>query len=152
MFYSDHQKDKILEMFEQIMPDDERERIRTELADCTLEQLRAIALNNMERIVCTKLLNLGIQPHMQGYKFLAEAICHTIEDSTYTQNMSDNCYGALAEKYGKSPSSIERSIRLCIDNAWKNHSDVRAITQTTTRPTNREFITIVAEQLRLSYL
>lgn len=151
MFYTDLQKNEMMALFERILSEQEVEQIRSNLQIMTLTELRGIAQENIERIISTKLLQLGIAPHMLGYRYLCCIIFDTLGSPDTIQDMAHNCYIELGKRFNKSPLSVERAIRLAISNAWDNNGEIHGLTQTKYRPTNREFISMVAEKIRLKY-
>ncbi len=151
MFYRDYQKKEMLRLFERILPEQEWKRLSDTAEEIELEEMKQIAKTHIERIISTRLLELGIPPHMLGYYYLRAIISDAVESPDVLQDISHNCYTKIAAVFQKSPLSVERAIRLAITNAWENKGDICQLTKTPYRPTNREFISFVAEQIRVRY-
>ena len=96
-------------------------------------------------------MGLGVAPHMLGYQYLRRIIFDTLASADTLLDMAHNCYIKIGKEYNKSPLSVERAIRLAISNAWESNGEIHGLTQTKYRPTNREFISVVAEQIRVKY-
>ncbi|MGN1235756.1 MAG: sporulation initiation factor Spo0A C-terminal domain-containing protein, partial [Christensenellaceae bacterium] len=101
-------------------------------------------------------ISIGIPPHIKGYAYLREGIKLAIEDPSVINNVTKVLYPHVAEKFETSPSKVERAIRHAIEVAW-NRGRVEAINAIfgvrvyigTEKPTNSEFIALVADKLIL---
>lgn len=104
-------------------------------------------------------MSIGIPPHIKGYGYLREGIKLAVEDPTYINNVTKRLYPQIAEKFGTSSSKVERGIRHGIEVAW-NRQRLDAINAVfgvrvyvgTEKPTNSEFIALVADKLMLEGL
>jgi len=105
----------------------------------------------------TRILHeVGIPAHIKGYLYLREAILMVIEDVELLSLVTKELYPSVARKYKTTPSRVERAIRHAIEVAW-NRGNLTAIhrifSHTVSRergkPTNSEFIAMVADKLRL---
>lgn len=63
---------------------------------------------------------LGIAPHLNGYRYLSDAIEMTLNDAEYLHSMTKRLYPDIARKYGVSDGAAERSIRHAIRYAWQH--------------------------------
>ena len=94
---------------------------------------------------------IGVPPHIKGYAYLREGIKITV-----INNVTKGLYPGIAEKFGTTPSKVERAIRHAIEVAW-NRGRIEAINAVfgtriylgTEKPTNSEFIALVADKLIL---
>ena len=152
MYYFDKQKASILNLLNRVIPHYNARELREQLAGQPLDTLRQIARNNLERVVSIQLMDLGLQPHMNGYAYCREAICQALTSGAPLGNLTQDCYAKIAAEFEKSIESVERAMRLAIRNAWEHHSQLRETLQTQFCPTNREFIAKVAELIRVQYL
>ena len=102
------------------------------------------------------LLHLGIPPHVQGYKFLRQAILSTLDTPWVLDNLTHSLYPTVARQFNTSAANTERSIRHAIDMAWTKHGpDVFRKLQPQgdftqdACPTVREFLAMVTERVRI---
>lgn len=101
-------------------------------------------------------ISIGIPPHIKGYGYLREGIKTTVERPYIINNVTKELYPSIAEKFDTSPSKVERAIRHAIEVAW-NRGRVEAINAIfgtrvylgTEKPTNSEFIALIADKLIL---
>jgi two-component system response regulator (stage 0 sporulation protein A) len=107
----------------------------------------------------TKIIHqIGVPAHIKGYQYLRTAILLTIKDSEIINSVTKVLYPSVAKKYSTTTSRVERAIRHAIEVAW-DRGDVDVLnsyfgyTIQTNRgkPTNSEFIAMIADNLRLKY-
>ncbi|MGN0807174.1 MAG: sporulation transcription factor Spo0A [Candidatus Coproplasma sp.] len=99
-------------------------------------------------------ISIGVPPHIMGYQYLREGIKMTCEDQSIINNVTKRLYPEIAKKYNTTPSKVERAIRHAIEVAW-NRGRIEAINSVfgvkvyigAERPTNSEFIALVADKL-----
>ncbi len=104
---------------------------------------------------CTKtLLEVGIPINLQGFRFLRTAILCVVEDSDLIGAITKKLYPVVAKIYNVTPTVIERSIRHSIEVAYerKGMSELNQLFDVQLyncryKPSNSEFIAIVAEKL-----
>ncbi len=101
-------------------------------------------------------LQIGIPAHIKGYQYLREAVKMSINDSSMVNQITKKLYPGIGNIFGITPSKVERAIRHAIDVAWnrgriQDMNDVFGINifQPNDRPTNGEFIALVADRLRM---
>lgn len=101
-------------------------------------------------------ISVGIPAHIKGYQFLREAIKMTIEQPDIINSITKRLYPGIAEVYQTSPSKVERAIRHAIEVAWnrgkiENINNVFGIKiySPNEKPTNGEFIALIADKLLL---
>lgn len=68
------------------------------------------------------LIKIGIQPHLKGFYFLADALELVIKDRSYLQNVTKRLYVELAKKNKETPTTLERAMRHAIKSAQQNLS------------------------------
>ncbi|SHG36842.1 response regulator receiver protein [Thermosyntropha lipolytica DSM 11003] len=105
----------------------------------------------------TKVIHeIGVPAHVKGYQYLREAIMMVVEEINYLGAVTKELYPAIAQKYDTTPSRVERAIRHAIELAW-DRGDIEKINKffgytingEKGKPTNSEFIAIIADRLRL---
>ena len=105
----------------------------------------------------TKIIHqIGVPAHIKGYQYLRSAIMMTIEDSDIINSVTKILYPSVAKKYATTSSRVERAIRHAIEVAW-DRGDVETlnsyfgytIQNNRGKPTNSEFIAMIADNLRL---
>ena len=113
----------------------------------------------LEEKISAIFISIGIPPHIKGYAYLREGIRLAVEDPSIINSVTKRLYPAIAEKFGTSASKVERAIRHGIEVAW-NRQRTEAINAVfgvrvyigNEKPTNSEFIALVADKLLLEEL
>ena len=113
---------------------------------------------DMEAQVTKIIHQIGIPAHIKGYQYLRTAILMTIEDNDIINSVTKVLYPSVAKKYQTTTSRVERAIRHAIEVAW-DRGDVDTlnsyfgytIQNSRGKPTNSEFIAMIADSLRLKY-
>lgn len=107
----------------------------------------------------TKIIHqIGVPAHIKGYQYLRTAILMTIEDNDIINSVTKVLYPTVAKKYQTTTSRVERAIRHAIEVAW-DRGDIDTlnsyfgytIQNSRGKPTNSEFIAMIADNLRLKY-
>lgn len=101
-------------------------------------------------------ITIGIPPHIKGFSYLREGIKMAVEDPGIINRVTKELYPKIAEKFVTTSSKVERAIRHSIEVAW-NRGRTEAISSIfgprvyigNERPTNSEFIALVADKLIL---
>ncbi|HEX3027060.1 MAG TPA: sporulation transcription factor Spo0A [Clostridia bacterium] len=108
-------------------------------------------------IIVTKIFHqIGVPAHIKGYHYLREAIMMAIKDIDIINSVTKQLYPSVAKKYETTSSRVERAIRHAIEVAW-DRGDVDilnsyfgyTIHNSRGKPTNSEFIAMIADKLRL---
>ncbi len=113
---------------------------------------------DMEAQVTKIIHKIGVPAHIKGYQYLRSAILMTIQDNDIINSVTKVLYPSVAKKYSTTTSRVERAIRHAIEVAW-DRGDIDTLnayfgyTVQTSRgkPTNSEFIAMIADNLRLKY-
>ena len=114
-------------------------------------------LNNDLEIDITNLIHeVGVPAHIKGYQYLRDAITLVVNNMDYLSAVTKELYPAIAKMNNTTPSRVERAIRHAIEIAW-NRGKLETLdslfgyTVKTDKgkPTNSEFIAIIADKLRL---
>lgn len=101
---------------------------------------------------------IGVPAHIKGYQYLRTAILLTINDSDIINSVTKVLYPSVAKKYSTTTSRVERAIRHAIEVAW-DRGDIDTLNSyfgytvqnSRGKPTNSEFIAMIADNLRLKY-
>lgn len=111
---------------------------------------------NLEALVTNIIHELGVPAHIKGYQYLREAIIMVINDIDIINQITKQLYPAIASKFKTTPSRVERAIRHAIEVAWSRGEQVTVesifgytISAAKGKPTNSEFIAMIADKLRL---
>ena len=116
------------------------------------------AIPDIETQVTKIIHQIGVPAHIKGYQYLRTAILLTIQDSDIINSVTKVLYPSVAKKYQTTTSRVERAIRHAIEVAW-DRGDVDTlnsyfgytIQNNRGKPTNSEFIAMIADNLRLKY-
>lgn len=111
---------------------------------------------SLDEKISNLFISVGIPAHIKGYQFLREAIKMTIDQPDIINSITKRLYPGIAEIYQTSPSKVERAIRHAIEVAWsrgkiENINNVFGIKiySPNEKPTNGEFIALIADKLLL---
>ena len=112
--------------------------------------------SNLELIITNILHEIGVPAHIKGYQYVREAIVLTIKDVSMIHAVTKVLYPTVARRHNTTPSCVERAIRHAIEVAW-NRGDLDAlqrlfgytVSNTRGKPTNSEFIAMIADQLSI---
>ena len=107
----------------------------------------------------TKIIHqIGVPAHIKGYQYLRSAIIMTINDNDIINSVTKVLYPTVAKKYQTTTSRVERAIRHALEVAWDrvdidtlNSYFGYTIQNSRGKPTNSEFIAMIADNLRLKY-
>lgn len=113
---------------------------------------------DMETQVTKVIHQIGVPAHIKGYQYLRTAILMTISDNEIINSVTKILYPSVAKKYSTTTSRVERAIRHAIEVAW-DRGDVDTlnsyfgytIQNNRGKPTNSEFIAMIADNMRLKY-
>lgn len=111
---------------------------------------------DLETKVTNILHEIGVPAHIRGYHYMREAIIMSVNDMDVLNYITKELYPSIAKKCNTTPSRVERAIRHAIEVAW-NRGKVDAIDSLfgytinnhKGKPTNSEFIALIADRLRL---
>ena len=126
-------------------------------------ETKNISLNKATRNIYdleTKVTNVihevGVPAHIKVYQYLREAILMTIDNMEVINSITKLLYPTVAKKYSTTASRVERAIRHAIEVAWdRGDTDVLngffgyTIASGKGKPTNSEFIAMIADRMRL---
>ena len=116
------------------------------------------SVHDLEKDVTDMIHDIGVPAHIKGYQYLREAIMISVEDTSMLGSITKILYPTIAKKFQTTPSRVERAIRHAIEVAWSrgrmetlDNMFGYTIDTTKGKPTNSEFIALVADKIRLSY-
>ncbi len=102
---------------------------------------------------------VGVPANIKGYQYLRDAIIMSIKDSELINAVTKQLYPKVAEKHNTSPSRVERAIRHAIEVACVRGNEEAlydlfgyTVSNNKGKPTNSEFIAMIADKLRLEML
>ena len=111
---------------------------------------------NLEALVTNIIHEVGVPAHIKGYQYLREAIMMVVNDIDVINQITKSLYPKIAAKYNTTPSRVERAIRHAIEVAWGRGQQEAVesifgytISASKRKPTNSEFIAMIADKLRL---
>lgn len=127
-------------------------------ANGTASLNRGITPPDIEAQVTKIIHEIGVPAHIKGYQYLRCAILMAISDNDIINSVTKVLYPSVAKKYATTTSRVERAIRHAIEVAW-DRGDVDTlnsyfgytIQNNRGKPTNSEFIAMIADNLRLKY-
>ena len=111
---------------------------------------------DLETEITSIIHEIGVPAHIKGYMYLREAITMVVNDMELLSAVTKELYPSIAKKYNTTASRVERAIRHAIEVAW-SRGQIDAINRIfgytvhgeKGKPTNSEFIAIIADKLRL---
>lgn len=107
----------------------------------------------------TKIIHqIGVPAHIKGYQYLRTAIMLTVADNDIINSVTKVLYPSVAKQYDTTTSRVERAIRHAIEVAW-DRGDLETLNSffgytvqnSRGKPTNSEFIAMIADNLRLKF-
>lgn len=113
---------------------------------------------DIETSITNMMHEIGVPAHIKGYLYLREAITMVYHDIELLGSVTKILYPDIAKHFNTTASRVERAIRHAIEVAW-NRGNIDSITDlfgytinvSKAKPTNSEFIAMVADKLRLKY-
>ncbi|MCD2345149.1 sporulation transcription factor Spo0A [Clostridium guangxiense] len=111
---------------------------------------------NLEGEITSIIHEIGVPAHIKGYMYLREAITMVVNNIELLSAVTKELYPSIAKKYNTTASRVERAIRHAIEVAW-SRGQVETINKlfgytihnSKGKPTNSEFIAMIADKLRL---
>lgn len=122
------------------------------------EKKEKLEERNLENDVTNIIHEIGVPAHIKGYQYLREAIMMSVTDMEMLNSITKILYPSIAKKFQTTPSRVERAIRHAIEVAWsRGKMDTidelfgYTIHNGKGKPTNSEFIALIADKIRLEY-
>ncbi|MCL1912882.1 MAG: sporulation transcription factor Spo0A [Eubacteriaceae bacterium] len=111
---------------------------------------------NYHLLITTMLHEIGVPAHIKGYTYMRDAIKLVIAEPEMLGGITKELYPSIAKKYSTTPSRVERAIRHAIEVAWSrgrvetiDNIFGYTIDQNKGKPTNSEFIAMIADKIRM---
>lgn len=111
---------------------------------------------DLESEITSIIHEIGVPAHIKGYMYLREAISMVVNNIELLSAVTKELYPSIAKKYNTTSSRVERAIRHAIEVAWSrgqvdtiNKLFGYTIHNAKGKPTNSEFIAMIADKLRL---
>ena len=114
---------------------------------------------SIDEKISSVFISIGIPAHIKGYHFLREAVKMVVENPDSINRITKELYPGIARKFTTSSSKVERAIRHAIEVAW-TRGKIENINELfgfkvygkNDKPTNGEFIALIADKLTLENL
>ena len=117
---------------------------------------KLVQSKSLDEKITSIFLSIGIPAHIIGYQYLREAIKIVIHTPEMINSITKELYPAIAAHFDTSSSKVERAIRHSIEVAWARGKieNLNAIFGyniygKNDKPTNGEFIALIADRLML---
>lgn len=112
----------------------------------------------LELIVTDIIHEIGVPAHIKGYHYLRDSIMMAVSDMDILNSITKQLYPTIAKMHHTTSSRVERAIRHAIEVAW-NRGKMDTINELfgytiqagNGKPTNSEFIALIADKIRLEY-
>ncbi|GAE31894.1 sporulation transcription factor Spo0A [Halalkalibacter hemicellulosilyticus] len=113
---------------------------------------------NLDASITNIIHEIGVPAHIKGYMYLREAITMVYNDIELLGSITKVLYPDIAKKFNTTSSRVERAIRHAIEVAWSrgNIDSISnlfgyTVSHSKAKPTNSEFIAMVADKLRIEH-
>lgn len=133
------------------------DRILSESTESTKMPLTLTKAEDLEKVVTDLIHEIGVPAHIKGYQYLREAIMMSVKDMEMLNSITKILYPTIAKKYQTTPSRVERAIRHAIEVAWSRGKletlqeiFAHTIDIDKGKPTNSEFIAMIADKIRMN--
>lgn len=110
----------------------------------------------LERYITEVMLDMGVPAHLKGYHYLREAILLSGRDMELVGSVTKLLYPAIAKHFKTTDQKVERAIRNAIEVSWTRGNAESfekvfgySVLQGRSRPTNSEYISRIADKMRL---
>lgn len=137
------------------VPSEKKENLKKNNVE---EVTKKVQERDLEQDVTDMIHEIGVPAHIKGYQYLRESIMMAVEDNTMLSSITKILYPTIAKKFQTTPSRVERAIRHAIEVAWSRGrmETLDALFGYTIntgkgKPTNSEFIALIADRIRLKY-
>ncbi|MCL1880864.1 MAG: sporulation transcription factor Spo0A [Oscillospiraceae bacterium] len=114
--------------------------------------------DDVEYLITDIIHQIGIPAHIKGYHYLRASILLSVEDPDIMNHITKKLYPMVAKQYQTTPSRVERAIRHAIEIAFdRGNIDTLnsffgyTIQNAKGKPTNSEFIALIADKLILKF-
>ena len=115
-------------------------------------------IDNLEADVTNIIHEIGVPAHIKGYQYLRDAIIMSVNDNDMLGSITKRLYPTIAKNHKTTSSRVERAIRHAIEVAWsRGKMDTieelfgYTVNSGKGKPTNSEFVALIADKIRLEY-
>ena len=112
----------------------------------------------LEREITAIIHEIGVPAHIKGYQYLRDSIIMAVKDMDTLNSITKILYPTIAKMHQTTASRVERAIRHAIEVAWsRGKMDTidelfgYTVRNDKGKPTNSEFIALIADRIRLEY-
>ena len=113
---------------------------------------------NLDNKLVDVLLKFGISPNLLGYHYLKEGIKVLMNEPTYSSSITKKMYPIIANKFATTALRVERGIRHALDVSY-NKGKISYLNEMVGfevyadhyKPSNSEFVSLIADRLSLQY-
>lgn len=135
---------------------EEKKSVPAEVCRSGEKSNRVYNKDDLEVVITGIIHDVGVPAHIKGYQYIRSAIRMAIEDMEVINHITKQLYPDLAKAYKTTPSRVERAIRHAIEVAWnRGHNETMesifgyTVSSSKGKPTNSEFIAMIADNMRL---
>lgn len=147
---------RIRQMFNNTISSNDVKKTVSLIEENTITSINKNEPIDLEAEITSIIHEIGVPAHIKGYMYLREAISMVVNDMELLSAVTKELYPSIAKKYNTTASRVERAIRHAIEVAW-SRGQVETINKLfgytihndKGKPTNSEFIAMVADKLRL---
>ena len=166
-FSATKDNEKVYRMLNELMNTDKEFQIMITVPSGQKDKVQAVSakkdtaaprVRDLEKDVTDMIHEIGVPAHIKGYQYLREAIILSVSNNEMLNCITKVLYPTIAKKYETTPSRVERAIRHAIEVAWSRGrmetlDSLFGYTINTGKgkPTNSEFIALIADKIRLLY-
>ncbi len=122
------------------------------------EMIHKPITHDLEQDVTDMIHDIGVPAHIKGYQYLREAIMMSVKEPAMISSITKVLYPTIAKQFQTTSSRVERAIRHAIEVAWSRGKIETldslfgyTIHTGKGKPTNSEFIALIADKIRLRY-
>lgn len=126
------------------------------IRDCARPEPGVLTSCGYDCEVTNALIAFGVMPHLQGFRYLREAICRNLNDGDATKGITKILYPDLGKDFHTTKKCVERGMRNALDTAWdhvtpeaRNAYFGELTAHLTKRPSNSRFIALITEYIRM---
>ncbi|MGN0960676.1 MAG: sporulation initiation factor Spo0A C-terminal domain-containing protein [Christensenellales bacterium] len=120
------------------------------------DEIKSKKNNEIDKRLMDIFLSIGISAHLQGYHYLRESIKLIMEHPDYISSITKLMYPKIADKFSTTPCRVERAIRHALEVSFNKGKMIRLndvlelqVLSEDERPTNSEFVALIADKLNI---
>lgn len=150
--------DRLIREMEEVGTSEVSKAVQLEPTDATAVKT-SLSKEEVEKIVTDHIHDMGIPAKIKGYQYIRTAIMMVIKDPSIIGAITKILYPAIAKKFETTPSRVGRAIGHAIKVSWSrgnvellNELFGYTVSAEKGKPTNSEFIALVADHIRITHL